>query len=129
LIQRALQTVHPQLEAHPLLVEACLLRAWPGNVRELIAEVRTAGQAALAEEVLSVEAHHLLDDAGRRFTPEITTTGSNRKSREQPSREEIEAVLKAQAGNVSSSARALGLHRTQLRRLLNRHDIDPKTFA
>lgn len=127
LIQRALATLHPQLEAHPLLVEACLLRDWPGNVRELIAEVRTAGQAALAGESLSVEATHLLDDAGRRFNPPPSASGV--RKREQPTREEIEAVLTAEAGNVSSSARALGLHRTQLRRLLGRHQIDPKAFA
>jgi transposase-like protein len=33
------------------------------------------------------------------------------------------------AGNVARTARALGVHRTQLRRWLDRHGVDPKTFG
>jgi transcriptional regulator with GAF, ATPase, and Fis domain len=38
-------------------------------------------------------------------------------------RQRIEDALRANAGNVAATARALGLHRTQLRRLVERHGI------
>jgi transcriptional regulator with GAF, ATPase, and Fis domain len=38
-------------------------------------------------------------------------------------RRRIEEALRANNGNVAGAARALGLHRTQLRRLLERHNI------
>jgi transcriptional regulator with GAF, ATPase, and Fis domain len=38
-------------------------------------------------------------------------------------RRRIEEALRANGGNVAAAARALGLHRTQLRRLLERHGI------
>lgn len=128
LIGRTLADVRRGLTPHPLLVEACLLRPWPGNVRELVAEVRTAGHAAIAEGVDVVDTHHLDPAAGRRFLEDEEPSTPARRSGS-PAAESIEAVLRAEGGNVSSSARVLGLHRTQLRRLLARHDIDPKTFA
>jgi ActR/RegA family two-component response regulator len=36
----------------------------------------------------------------------------------------IAALVQAD-GNISAAARGLGLHRTQLRRLLTRYDVDP----
>lgn len=128
LIFRTLEAVRRGLKPHPLLVEACLLRAWPGNVRELMAEVRTAGHSAIAENVDVVDAHHLDADAGQRFLDDDVAPVPTKRS-SSPAAERIEAVLRAEGGNVSSAARALGLHRTQLRRLLSRHDIDPKTFV
>jgi len=44
-------------------------------------------------------------------------------------RARIEAALRSHRGNVSGAARALGLHRTQLRRLLERYGLDPHCFA
>jgi transcriptional regulator with GAF, ATPase, and Fis domain len=38
-------------------------------------------------------------------------------------RRRIEEALRKNGGNVAQSARDLGLHRTQLRRLLERHGI------
>jgi ActR/RegA family two-component response regulator len=37
-------------------------------------------------------------------------------------------ALRQHRGNVSAAARALGLHRTQLKRLLDRHQLDPQRF-
>jgi transcriptional regulator with GAF, ATPase, and Fis domain len=38
-------------------------------------------------------------------------------------RPRIEEALRASAGNIAAAARSLGLHRTQLRRLMERHAI------
>jgi nitrite reductase/ring-hydroxylating ferredoxin subunit len=43
-------------------------------------------------------------------------------------RDRIAAALERCNGNVSAAARELGIHRTQLRRLLDRYRIDPRTF-
>jgi transcriptional regulator with GAF, ATPase, and Fis domain len=44
-------------------------------------------------------------------------------------RQRIEEALRASGGNVAATARALGLHRTQLRRLLERYGIAVDTVT
>jgi len=127
--------------AHVSLVEQCVLRPWPGNVRELIAEVRAAAQAAHAAGAESnrVTARHLPAMAGSVFgsampdprstPPEgIEASPSDGPRKRTPRvdaewRRRIEDALRANAGNMAATARALGLHRTQLRRLVERHGI------
>jgi transcriptional regulator with GAF, ATPase, and Fis domain len=122
--------------AHASLVEQCLLRPWPGNVRELLVEVRAAGAQAIAKEASRVHAQHLAPSAGRAFAPAPAEPAF---SRVEPARKRmpivdaewkvrIEEALREHGGNVSASARSLGLHRNQLRRLLERHGIDTSTL-
>ncbi len=96
------------------LVEACALRAWPGNVRELQIEARSALAAAAGAKV---GAEHLAADAGRRLEPA--------SGHEQPAHNDaqIREALAAHAGNVSAAARALKMHRTQLRRWLAAQEL------
>jgi transcriptional regulator with PAS, ATPase and Fis domain len=140
LIARELARRSPAITAHVLLVEQCLLRPWPGNVRELLSEIRIAAQAAHADGS-RVAAHHLAASAGSVFgsaapgaratppdSPEPAAPGDSGPRRRIPQvdddwRKRIEDALHASAGNVTAAARALGLHRTQLRRLIDRHDI------
>ena len=44
---------------------------------------------------------------------------------EPTTRQAVIAALVQADGNISAAARGLGLHRTQLRRLLLRYDVDP----
>jgi len=128
------------LAAHVSLVEQCLLRPWPGNVRELLVEVRAAAQAAAAESSARVQATHLAPSAGAAFgdgaaaaskvaapTPASPAAEPTPRKRaplvDDDWKRRIEEALRANGGNVTASARALGLHRTQLRRLLERHGI------
>jgi ActR/RegA family two-component response regulator len=46
-----------------------------------------------------------------------------------PTAEELTQALQQHEGNVARTARALGVHRTQLRRWLERYSIDPARFA
>ena len=116
--------------AHVSLVEQCLLRPWPGNIRELLAELRTAAQAA-ASDGNRVLARHLSPSAGSLFSalvPEQAPESAETKKRapavvDDEWRQRIEDALRANAGNVAGAARALGLHRTQLRRMIERHGI------
>lgn len=123
----------PHPVAHVSLVEACMLRHWPGNIRELMAEVGAAVQSAVSSGSDEVEGRHLRGAAGLAFSSGVHTPApgmlqSTPTRSQQPTREELVAVLQAEGGNVSRSARRLGLHRTQLRRLIDRFGIDPKAL-
>jgi transcriptional regulator of acetoin/glycerol metabolism len=133
LVADELQRAALALTPHAALVEQCLLRPWPGNVRELLAEVRSAAQVALGEGAQRVTVRHLAPSAGTLFasasgsssavTPPPSDSAVGRKPRVEDDWRRVEDTLRANGGNVTATARALGLHRTQLRRLLARHQI------
>lgn len=116
-----LQRADSRLVPSSGFLEACSLRAWPGNVREFLREVRQAARAALDGGRSVVESKDLSPTAGEEISAEV-------KSIPQPevSREAIEAALKREQGNVTRAARALGMHRNQLRRWVTRNNVDPK---
>jgi transcriptional regulator of acetoin/glycerol metabolism len=114
------------LPPHPSLVEACLLRPWPGNVRELLGEVGRAAHAAAESARKVVRAEDLDGTAGRLLgSGETTTIAAGVPARGKPAtlpdHAAILAALRAEGGNVTRAARALGLHRNQLRRYLAKH--------
>jgi transcriptional regulator with PAS, ATPase and Fis domain len=122
-----------KLRAHVSFVELALTREWPGNVRELLLEVREAARVAGTERSAAVEARHLAPNAGTR-TKRISVTAPaapapEPERRAPPTKHEIEGALRTQQGNVARAARSLGVHRTQLRRWLEREAIDPKAFG
>jgi transcriptional regulator with GAF, ATPase, and Fis domain len=115
------------LTAHASLVEACLLRPWPGNLRELLAETQRAGAAAQDANRTLVRATDLDERAGMSLgergtaAPTAAPPAAQRKSTALPDRDAIQAALRAADGNVTAAARALGVHRNQLRRWLARN--------
>jgi transcriptional regulator with AAA-type ATPase domain len=113
LIEHALATLTPPRRAHASLVEAALRRAWPGNVRELLRECTEA--ASHAGDTERVRAEHLDERAGQALDTAPRTKHDDDRIRETLAREH---------GNVSRAARALGMHRTQLRRWLTLHGPD-----
>lgn len=130
LVERHLQATSPELIAHATLIEACLLRRWPGNVRELLAEVRDAAFEAQADNKSVVRVNHLADDAGSEY---VATESSRQSSSSRPSslpeRGDIEQALAECEGRVATAARTLGIHRNQLRRWLEKNEVDPKQFS
>lgn len=134
LIAGALQSLACDLLVHSPFVEACLLRHWPGNVRELLAKVRVAAQNALGAGGRRLDAEHLSERAGlpipkaadlaagcaMPWHPPIPRLGGI------PDRRRIEEELARASGNVSAAARVLGLHRTQLRRLIEKQGLGIK---
>ncbi|NNC19836.1 sigma 54-interacting transcriptional regulator [Corallococcus exiguus] len=137
LLEQELQRISPGMGLHVSLVEECLRRPWPGNVRELLVELRGAVQAALMQGASRVEARHLGPGAGASFGPALSRAPEAQRepprqrapSKAKPlppdERARIEQALLQNGGNVTATARALGIHRTQLRRMLERHALTP----
>jgi transcriptional regulator with PAS, ATPase and Fis domain len=122
--QRVLAEIDATLAASATLIEACALRPWPGNVRELLHELRRAAHAAQAEGVQLVQPQHLAADAGTAIAlsaERAAQTGGDVVRATDVEDAAIERALAEHAGNVTAAARALGLHRNQLRRWLARH--------
>nr|HEX4316069.1 sigma 54-interacting transcriptional regulator [Kofleriaceae bacterium] len=103
--------IAPELGVHVTLVEQLLLRPWPGNARELIGELADAAGRALAAGGPVVTADHLDATAGMPFVDEPPAARALDIAA-------VDAALAASNGNVAAAARALGVHRTQLRRIL-----------
>jgi transcriptional regulator of acetoin/glycerol metabolism len=132
LLRMEVERVAPGLSLHTSLVEACLLRPWPGNVRELLAEARSAVQAALTDGSARVEGRHLSATAGSAFGAprgDESAPPSAPGSVPPPTRAQLAQVLRRVEGNISAAARELGVHRTQLRRWMERHGLDPAAFV
>lgn len=129
LIERELRHLDKALVAHVSLVEACLLRPWPGNIRELLFSIKETGAMCLAQNSKTVRASHLPEDAGLALLPGAIGSPTDGRPRVDalPDRKSIVAALINTEGKVATAARDLGLHRTQLRRLLEKYNIDPKT--
>lgn len=133
----------PGLAIRTAFVDACMQQPWPGNVRELLVEVRAAAHLALAEGSRWLDEAYLAPRAGVGFAderaPRVPPAGHAddgvppgrpaAAARDTPDRDALEAVLSEHGGNVSATARALGVHRTQLRRWLARHGLDPGAYG
>ena len=136
LIAATLAAVDPALVVRSELVEACLLRPWPGNLRELVRELRLAGQQALlagrgevgladlepgAGAALVADAEQpAARESAARTNPAAVRQAAARDAELRARWPEITAALAAADGNVTQAAAQLGVHRTQLRRWLDR---------
>jgi DNA-binding NtrC family response regulator len=109
------------LKLSPSFVEEVMDRAWPGNVRELRIELAAASSAARAASSDTLEARHLGDSAGQ---PLEVDTGDTPTT---PDLTQIARALAEHGGKVATTARALGMHRNQLRRLMARHNLRSRT--
>jgi transcriptional regulator with PAS, ATPase and Fis domain len=117
--------------AHYSLVETVLGRRWPGNVRELLAELRSAALVARAKNSNVVRAAHLGANAGTLLHQPAAAAPRDSEDAEAPvpawrgiTRKRIEHALVRECGNISAAARALGIHRNQLRRLMARFGVE-----
>jgi transcriptional regulator with PAS, ATPase and Fis domain len=141
MIARELAAVDRTLAPHSKLIETCCVRPWPGNVRELRHAIREAAGVAQAAGRDVVRPEDLPARAGlpvRERAPGMTTQSrSAAPAAPAPapappaeiSRDQVTKALAAAGGNVSAAARALGLHRTQLYRMMERFGIgrDPSS--
>ncbi len=134
-VARELHRVSPELSASAAFIETCALRPWPGNVRELLREVTRAAHRALEAKSAVVEPEHLLDEAGVAMGRGAGSPGPSapRPGLSRWSDDEIRRALSDNGGNVRATARALDVHRNQLRRWLEKqgtvpHETDGETL-
>jgi DNA-binding NtrC family response regulator len=111
------------LRAHPRLIEAACLRPWPGNVRELVSAVAAAAARAKEAGRDVVRAEDL--DGGVVLAAPATPAPAEPPAvtpadPDAGERARVTAAIDAAGGNLSAAARALGLHRTQLYRVMDR---------
>ncbi|MGN6110400.1 MAG: sigma 54-interacting transcriptional regulator [Kofleriaceae bacterium] len=125
LVRRELAAIDRGLAPHAKLIEACCVRPWPGNVRELQAAVRQAAIDARAAGRDLVRVEDLAATAGLPVAAPEPASEPPRAATApgELDRDEVIAALARANGVVSVAARALGLHRTQLYRLMERHGI------
>ena len=100
--------------------------AWPGNVRELENAVQRGWAVALSEEAVAIEPRHLFPErfrerrAGGEASDEpVTYEEAMRRFQARFLRESLEG----HGGNVSETARRLGLSRSHLNDLLKAHGL------
>ena len=91
---------------------------WPGNVRQLENHVRRAALMAQGAQI-SIEDLQLPDGAAT--IPVAATT--LRAAREAVERELIRSTLERNAGNISRSAKELGVSRPTLHELINKYQL------
>ncbi|MBU2779184.1 two-component system response regulator GlrR, partial [Acidithiobacillus caldus] len=106
----------------PEALDKLICRPWPGNVRELENAVTLA--AALTEKGW-VAAETIPDPSragGRSAFPPLQDAKAAFE------RGYLENLLRATDGNISRAARIAGRHRTDLYKLMRKHELTPQEF-
>jgi len=93
---------------------------WPGNVRQLMNAIKRA--KILADEVITIE--DLPDEIEPRQNARTANSASSEGSLMALQREHIVEVLEKENGNKSAAARALGVERRKLYRMMKQHRIE-----
>lgn len=107
-------------EIEPDARRALLNYRWPGNVRQLINTIERA-------TVLADDQTITVDDLPREVVEGAQTAPASASCESQRldeiERSHIQEVLKRERGNKARAARALGIHRRKLYRLLERYNL------
>jgi len=126
------------LSLSPPALDAIMAHQWPGNVRELENAIQSA-IAMRSGNVIGVEslpANLRNRINGSRPIPlphlggedQLTLTEAKKLVSAQFERDYLQQIMQRAQGSVAEAARIAGLDRTNFRRLLQRHNIDPTTF-
>jgi hypothetical protein len=112
------------LALSPDAARALLQHSWPLNVRELEKSLSAASVLSRGERV---ELEHL-PEAVRVTHPPAATVARPGSGPDSKRRDELIALLREHAGNVTAVAGAMGKARSQVQRWLRRYRIDPLSF-
>jgi DNA-binding NtrC family response regulator len=126
------------LSLSPTALDALTSYAWPGNVRELENAIQSA-IALRSGDVIGAEslpAQLRTRIHGSRPIPlpqpngedQLTLTEAKKLVSNQFERDYLQQIMARAQGSVAEAARLAGLDRTNFRRLLQRHNIDPTSF-
>jgi two-component system response regulator HydG len=115
-------------------LRALVAHDWPGNVRELRSVVERAAILADGDRIdtsaLPAELRGGAEESivGGRSLAEMTYREAIDHARDESVRRYLEAVLRAQHGNVSAAAQHAGVERESFHRLLRRHGMRAESF-
>jgi len=126
------------LSLSPTALDAITSYYWPGNVRELENAIQSA-IALRSGDVIGIEslpAGLKSRIHGSRPIPlpqlagdeQLTLTEAKKLVSAQFERDYLQQIMQRAQGSVAEAARLAGLDRTNFRRLLQRHNIDPLSF-
>jgi two-component system response regulator GlrR len=105
----------------PEAMAALVAAPWPGNVRQLQNVIEQAVALATSGVVpLSLVQNALHDDAGGMATLDEAKRGFER--------DYLVRLLRITGGSVTKAAKLAQRNRTEFYKLLERHQLDPKTF-
>ncbi len=119
LVELEIACANVPVRASVAFLEAALSAPWPGNVRQLRRSVAAASLAAHAEGRASLLASDVPNDLSP--SDESIDDAETTSNEADPSDEDIRIALASAAGNVSVASRALGIHRSRLRRWITKH--------
>ena len=108
----------------PEAARQLLTHSWPGNLREL---EQALSAAALLARHGTIELEHLPESVGEAL-PTAPVLPRQLTAEQQAHRDELEALLKKHAGNVTQVAKTLGKTRMQVHRWMHRYGFDPESF-
>ena len=103
-------------------LDKLLQRAWPGNVRELENAVIQAIALSTTDWISAAS----IPGTGRAATPPTFAQLQDAKANFE--RDYLQQLLRSTAGNISRAARIAGRHRTDLYKLMRKHQLRPEDF-
>jgi DNA-binding NtrC family response regulator len=125
------------LTLNPSALDALTNYPWPGNVRELENALISA-IALRSGDVIGVESlpPHLRKVRGSMPIPlpelatdeQLPLVEAKRRVSNAFERDYLQQIMQRAQGSVAEAARMAGIDRTNFRRLLQRHNIDPGNF-
>ncbi|HEY0252032.1 MAG TPA: helix-turn-helix domain-containing protein, partial [Kofleriaceae bacterium] len=125
------------INLNPSALDALTNYAWPGNVRELENAIISA-IALRTGDSIGVESlpPHLRKVRGSMPIPlpsldsdeQLSLVEAKRRVSAAFERDYLQQVMQRAQGSIAEAARLAGIDRTNFRRLLQRHNIDPGTF-
>jgi transcriptional regulator with PAS, ATPase and Fis domain len=102
--------------------------AWPGNIRQLINAIERATILADDRTITIDDLPREVVQAASSTSPPITVAAGGTPKLEDIERAHIVQVLQQEHGNKARAARALGIHRRKLYRLIDRYRIAADAF-
>jgi two-component system response regulator HydG len=137
-IQRRAGATRPDIDESALA--ALTQYTWPGNVRELENAIIHALAMSHGQAIDLASLPSTIIDAQRRprigvgsvpvvpIDPDVPLPEARRRAQNEFERGYLLRILEQAKGSISSAARTAGVDRTNFRRLLQRHGIDPTRF-
>lgn len=110
------------------VVQALSRFEWPGNVRELAHAMEHAVTFGAGKKISLADIPSHIAAARHLQELKIHPPVCLKTTLDETSRDYIEKLLHCYSGNVTKAARAAGLNRRQLHRLLNKHKLDADAF-